>query len=79
MVEMAQHDDLDEETAQRSTCQRDRQRQQETAARRHYGCGHVGADHVKRAVRKVDQVHHAENQRQSRRQQEQHEAQLQAV
>ena len=39
----------------------------------------VGADHVERAVREVDQVHDAEHQRQPGRHQEQHDAELHAV
>ena len=38
-----------------------------------------GADHVERAMREVDQPHDAEDQRQPRRHQEQHDAELQAV
>ncbi len=43
------------------------------------GGGEIGADHVERAVRQIDQVHDAEHQRQSRRQQKQQQAKLQAV
>ena len=38
-----------------------------------------GTDHVERAVREVDHVHHAEHQREPRGEQEQHQAELQAV
>ena len=38
-----------------------------------------GADHVERAVREVDEVHDAEDERQARRHQEQHHAELHAV
>ncbi len=43
------------------------------------GRGEIGADHVERAVRQIDQVHDAEDQRQPGRQQEQQQAELQAV
>ena len=41
--------------------------------------GEEGADHVERAVRQVDHVHDAEHERQPGREQEQHQAELQAV
>ncbi len=37
------------------------------------------ADHVERAVREVDHVHDPEHERQTRGEQEQHQAELQAV
>ena len=43
------------------------------------GRGEIGADHVERAVRQIDEVHDAEDQRQPRRQQEQQHAELNAV
>ena len=43
------------------------------------GGGEIGADHVERAVRQIDQVHDAEHQRQSRRQQKQQQSELQPV
>ena len=41
--------------------------------------GGVSPDHVERAMREIDHAHDAEDQRQPRRQQEQHDAELQAV
>jgi hypothetical protein len=43
------------------------------------GGGEIGADHIKRAVRQVDEVHDAEDQRQPRRQEEQQHPKLDAV
>ena len=43
------------------------------------GGDEVGADHVQRAMRQVDAVHDAEDERQPGGKQEQHEAELQAV
>ena len=51
----------------------------EAAGQRREGRGEIGADHVERAVRQVDQIHDAEDQRQPRRQQEQQHAKLDAV
>ena len=39
----------------------------------------IGADHIERAVRQVDEIHDAEDQRQACRQQEQQHAELNAV
>src|SRR3954449_431080 len=41
--------------------------------------GKVGAHHIERAVRQIDEIHDAEHQRQSRRQQKQQQAELQSV
>ena len=41
--------------------------------------GQVGADHVERAMRQIDHVHDAEDERQTRRHQEQHHAELKPV
>ena len=43
------------------------------------GRGEIGAQHVERAVRQIDQVHDPEDQRQTGRQQEQQHAELHAV
>jgi hypothetical protein len=43
------------------------------------GRGEIGAQHVERAVREVDQIHDAEDQRQPGRQQKQQHAELNAV
>jgi hypothetical protein len=43
------------------------------------GRGEIGAEHVERAVRQVDQIHDAEDERQTRREQEQQHAELDAV
>ena len=51
----------------------------ETSGRRGEGGGEIGAEHVERAVRQIDQVHDAENQRQAGREQKQQHAQLHAV
>ena len=53
--------------------------QHERAGQRHQPGGEERADHVQRAVRQVDHVHDAEDQRQPGRQQEQHQPELQPV
>ena len=52
---------------------------EERAGQRREGGGEVGAQHVERAVRQVDEVHDAEDQRQAGREQEQQQAELQSV
>jgi hypothetical protein len=49
----------------------------ETAGPGHEGRGEIGAHHVERAVRQIDEIHDAEHQRQPGRQQEQQQAELQ--
>ncbi len=46
---------------------------------RREGCGEIGADHVERAMRQVDQVHYAEDQGQPGGEQKQQHAQLHAI
>ena len=43
------------------------------------GGGKIGAEHVERAVRQIDQIHDAEDQRQAGREQKQQHAELHAV
>ena len=54
-------------------------REQKRAGLRRDQCRAIGPDHVERAMREIDDVHDAEDERQSRRQQEQHDAELHAV
>ena len=51
----------------------------EAAGQRRERRGEIGADHVERAVRQIDQIHDAEDQRQAGCQQKQQHAQLHAV
>ena len=54
-------------------------REHEAAGERREGRGEIGADHVERAVRQIHEIHDPENQRQTGRQQEQQQAELEAV
>ena len=58
---------------------RERGGEHEVAGQQREGRHEIGADHVERAVRQIDQVHDAEDQRQAGRQQEQQQPELQAV
>ncbi len=64
---------MSEATSARTT------REHEAAGPHREGRGEIGAEHVERAVRQIDEVHDAENERQPRRQQKQQHAQLHAV
>ena len=59
--------------------ERERRAEHEAAGPGREGGGEIGADHVERAVRQIDQVHDAEDERQPGRQQEQQQAELQSV
>ena len=51
----------------------------EIAGQRGEGRGEIGAEHVERAVRQIDEIHDAEHERQAGGKQEQQQAELQAV
>ena len=78
-VEMPERHEFQHDAEQ----QRGAERQQRCRARNsgpgHEGRREIGAHHVERAVREIDEVHDAEHQRQPCRQQEQQQAELQAV
>ena len=78
-VEMPQRDEFQHDAEQQRRAEREHDAEHETAGPRHEGRGEIGAHHVERAMREIDQVHDAEHQRQSRRQQEQQQAELQSV
>src|SRR5205085_12360448 len=53
--------------------------EQEAAGPGRKGRGEIGAHHVERAMREVDEIHDPEHQRQAGREQEQQQAELQSV
>ena len=79
-IEMAK----DQQFQQQPESQRGEQRQpparakklSNSAVKRH---GEIGAEHVLDAVREIDEIHDAEDERQSRRNQKQQDAELQSV
>ncbi len=79
VVEVAEHRDLEHEPDEERRRQGEEQRHEEAARHRGEPRREIGADHVLHAVREVDEVHDAEDQRQPRRDQEQEDAELQAV
>ena len=73
----------DQKLEQQAEAERGEQRQHQSgekiadqAVERH---GEVGAEHVLNAVRQIDEIHHAEHQREAGRDQEQQNAELQSV
>ncbi len=78
-IEMPKRDEFQHDAEQQRGAERERRAEQEIAGPGHEGRGEIGAHHVERAVRQVDEIHDAEHQRQAGRQQEQQEPELQAV
>ena len=78
-VEMPERDELEDDAEQQGRAERQRRREQEVAGPEEEGRREIGAHHVERAVRQIDEVHDAEHQRQSGREQEQQQAELQSV
>ena len=79
IVEMAEHQKLKQQPESQRRQQRQRQRGEEIAddaVKRHRK---IGAEHVLNAMREIDEIHHAEDQRQAGRDQKQQDAKLQAV
>ena len=59
--------------------QREGERAPEPARQGSEHGGEIGADHVLHAMSEIDEIHHAEGQRQARGDQEKQDAELQAV
>jgi hypothetical protein len=79
LIEMAEDQEFERQPDQQRGGQRQRQPQHEAAGQPDEGHGQIGAEHVLHAMRQVDEVHHAEDERQPGRDQEQQDAELQAV
>ena len=78
-VKPAHGDHLDRHADQQRRDERQDGAEHEAAGPGREGRGEIGADHVERAVRQIDEVHDAEHERQPGRQQEQQQAELQSV
>ena len=78
-VERAQGAHLQERPDRRGRRHREQEAEDEAVEPGGEGRRQVGADHVQRAVREIDQVHDAEDQRQPGGHQEQHDAELEPV
>ncbi len=78
-VEVPQRYEFQRDAEQQRRAKREQHADNEIPGPRHEGRREVGAHHVERAVRQIDEVHDAEHERQSRRQQKQQQAELQSV
>ena len=78
-VEMSKHHEFEQEPAQQGGAKRQDERCEEASGDRVESNREIGAEHVLDAVGKVDEVHHAEHQREACRDQEQKDAELQPV
>ena len=78
-VEPPDGDDFEHHAGDKRSGHREDHGDNEAAGHDREGRGEIGAEHVQRAVRQIDQVHDAEDQRQAGRQQKQQHAELHAV
>ena len=78
-VEMPERDEFERDAQQQRGAERQQDAEHKTVGPGHEGGGEIGAHHVERAVRQIDEIHDAEHQRQAGCQQEQQQAELQAV
>ena len=78
-IEAADHHKLDDQTGKPGCCETSERGERIRAGALANQRGAIGADHVKGAVRQVDDAHDAEDQRQPGRQQKEHDAELNAV
>ena len=76
---MPERDEFERDAQQQRGAERQQDAEHKTVRPGHEGRGEVGAHHVERAVRQIDEVHDAEHQRQAGRQQKQQQPELQAV
>ena len=79
VVEMAEHREFEQQPEGERGAEREHQREEEVAGVAVEHHREIGAEHVLDAVREVDEVHHAEHEREPGRDQEQQHAELQAV
>ncbi len=78
-VKVPQCHEFQHDAEQQRGAEREHHADDEIPGPRHEGRREVGAHHVERAMRQIDEVHDAEHQRQSRRQQKQQQPELQSV
>ena len=79
LVQPPDGDDFEHHPDDERTRDRQNHRDDETSGHGGERRGEIGAEHVQRTMRQVDQIHDAEDQRQAGGQQKQQHAQLHAV
>jgi len=78
-VEMAKHQEFEQQPAQEGGGERQDERRQKASGEREEGHREIGAEHVLDAMGEIDEIHHAEHQRKAGCDQEQKDAELQPV
>jgi hypothetical protein len=78
-IEMSECDEFQRHAEQQRGAEGEHNAEDKASGPRHKGRGEIGAHHIERAVRQIDEIHDAEHQRQPSRQQEQQQAELQPV
>ncbi len=78
-VEPAYRDHFERHAGHQRRGDRENGAEHEAVGPRRKRGGEIGAEHIERAVRQIDQIHDAEDQRQPGRQEEQQHAELDAV
>ncbi len=78
-IEAAQRNHLHDHADQKRCHERKEGAENETVGHRREGGGEIGAEHVERPVRQIDEIHDAENERQACGKQKQQQAELQPV
>ena len=79
VVEMSEHREFQQKPEGERCGERQHERGEKAAGERVEGDREIGAQHVLHAVREVDEIHHAEDQRQPCRDEEQEDAELQTI
>ena len=79
VIELPEHHEFEQQPEGERGGEREHERRQKVAGEGVEGHREIGAQHVLDAVRQVDEVHHAEHQREAGRDQEQQDAELQPV
>ena len=79
VVEMAEDREFEQQPEHQRGAEREHEREEEIAGEGVEHHGEIGAEHVLDAVREIDEVHHAEHQREAGRDEEQQHAELQPV
>src|SRR5690606_24278650 len=79
LVQPSKDQNFEDDPCYHGCCHRQQQTQPERIGSHDKRRSEIRAQHVKGTVGKVDEIHDAEDERQARRQQEQHEAELEPV
>src|SRR4029077_8793674 len=79
VVEVAENQKFQQQAEEERGGERQHQRKEEISHQSVESHGEIGAEHILHAMRQIDEIHHAEHERQAGCDQEQKNAELQAV